>query len=133
MTEAIRFYWQGQDAILPLGEIPEPDRTPLLLRRSVVQRRTPAVAKQLEEGRFVAAAWESGGQIHLILCHPDLAKGSADTFLVNTQMLPRLVLRPAGWDQVPEASRLFLRAFGSEPANVDECVAARANLCVGLQ
>jgi hypothetical protein len=128
MAEAIRFYWQGQDAILPLGEIPEPDRTPLRLRRSVVQRCTPVVAKQLEEGRFVAAAWESGGQIHLVLCHPNLAKGSDDTFLVNTQMLPRLVLRPAGWEQVPAPSRLFLRAFGSEPANVDECAAARREL-----
>ena len=128
MTEAIRFYWRGRDASVPPGEIPEQDRTPLRIRRSVVQRYTPSVVKQLEEGRFVAAAWESGGQIHLILCHPNLAKGSADTFVVNTQMLPQLVLRPTGWDQVPEASQLFLRAFGAEPANVDECVAARANL-----
>lgn len=128
MTEAIRFYWRGRDASIPLGEIPEQDRTPLRIRRSVVQKYTPSVVKQLEEGRFVAAAWEAGGQIHLILCHPNLAKGSADTFVVNTQMLPQLVLRLTGWDQAPEASQLFLRAFGSGAANVDECVAARCEL-----
>jgi hypothetical protein len=128
MTEAIRFYGRGRDASIPLGEIPEQDRTPLRIRRSVVQKYTPSVVKQLEEGRFVAAAWEAGGQIHLILCHPNLAKGSADTFVVNTQMLPQLVLRLTGWDQAPEASQLFLRAFGSEAANVDECVAARCEL-----
>ena len=128
MTEAIRFYWRGRDASIPFGEIPEQDRTPLRIRRSVVQKYTPSVVKQLEEGRFVAAAWEAGGQIHLILCHPNLAKGSADTFVVNTQMLPQLVLRLTGWDQSPEASQLFLRAFGSEAANVDECVAARCEL-----
>ncbi len=129
MTEAIRFYWRGRDASIPLGEIPEQDRTPLRIRRSVVQKYTPSVVKQLEEGRFLVAAWEAGGQIHLILCHPNLAKGSADTFVVNTQMLPQLVLRVTGWDQAPEASQLFLRAFGSEAANVvDECVAARCEL-----
>ena len=128
MTEAIRFYWRGRDASIPLGEIPEQDRTPLRIRRSVVQKYNPSVVKQLEEGRFVAAAWEAGGQIHLILCHPNLAKGSADTFVVNTQMLPQLVLRLTGWDQAPEASQLFLRAFGSGAANVDECVAARCEL-----
>jgi hypothetical protein len=128
MTEAIRFYYRGRDASIPLGEIPEQDRTPLRIRRSLVQKYTPSVVKQLEEGRFVAAAWDVGGQIHLMLCHPELAKGSADTFLVNTQMLPQLVLRLTGWDQVPEASRLLLRAFGSEAANVDECAAARCEL-----
>ncbi len=128
MTEAIRFYWRGRDASIPLGEIPEQDRTPLRIRRSVVQKYTPSVVKQLEEGRFLVAAWEAGGQIHLILCHPNLAKGSADTFVVNTQMLPQLVLRLTGWDQAPEASQLFLRAFGSGAANVDGCVAARCEL-----
>ena len=29
MTEAIRFYWRGRAASIPLGEIPEQDRTPL--------------------------------------------------------------------------------------------------------
>ncbi len=66
MTEAIRFYWRGRDESIPLGEIPEQDRTPLRIRRSVVQKYTPSVVKQLEEGRFVAAAWEAGGQIHLL-------------------------------------------------------------------
>jgi hypothetical protein len=79
MTEAVRFYWRGRDASIPLGEIPEPDRNPLRIRRSVVQKYTPQVVKQLEEGQLVAAAWESGGHILLILCHPDLAKGAADT------------------------------------------------------
>jgi hypothetical protein len=128
MTDAVRFYWRGRDASVPLGEIPEQDRTPLRIRRSVVQRYIPAVVQQLEEGRFVAAAWESGAQIHLILCHPNLATGAADAFVVNTRMLPQLVLKPTSWDQVPEASQLFLRAFGSEPASVDECVAARREL-----
>jgi len=41
MTEAIRFYWRGRDASIPLGEIPEQDRTPLRIRRSVVQKYTP--------------------------------------------------------------------------------------------
>jgi hypothetical protein len=104
MTEAVRFYWQGREASLPLGEIPEQDRTPLRMRRSVVQRYTPAVVEQLEKGRSVAAAWELGTQIHLILCHPNLAKGSADTFVVDAQMPPQLVLRPNSWNQVPEAA-----------------------------
>jgi hypothetical protein len=47
---------------------------------------------------------------------------------VNTQLLPQLVLRLTGWDQAPEASQLFLRAFGSEAANVDECEVARYEL-----
>ena len=128
MTEAIRFYWRGRDASIPLAEIPEQDRAPLRIRRSVVQKYTPSVFQQLEEGRFVAAAWESGGQIHLVLCHPDLAKGSADTMVVNIQMLPGLVLRLTNWDHAQEASQLFLRAFGSQAANVDECVAARREL-----
>jgi hypothetical protein len=58
MTEAIRFYWRGRDASIPLGEIPEQDRTPLRIRRSVLQRYAPSVVKELEEGRSVAAAWE---------------------------------------------------------------------------
>ncbi|HKI20243.1 MAG TPA: hypothetical protein VKA15_20300, partial [Isosphaeraceae bacterium] len=128
MTEAIRFYWRGRDASIPLGEIPEQDRTPLKIRRSLVLKYTPSVVEQLEEGRFVAAAWEAGGQINLILCHPNLARDSADALVVNTQMLPQLVLRLTGWDQAPEASQLFLRAFGSEAANVEESVAARREL-----
>jgi len=94
----------------------------------LVLKYTPSVVEQLEEGRFVAAAWEAGGQINLILCHPNLARDSADALVVNTQMLPQLVLRLTGWDQAPEASQLFLRAFGSEAANVEESVAARREL-----
>jgi hypothetical protein len=128
MTKAIRFYWRGQEASIPLGKILKQDRTPLRIRRSVAQEHTHSVVEQLDEGQFVAAAWEVGGQIHLILCHPNIAKGSADPFVVNTHVLPQLVLRLTGWDQAPEVSRLFLRAFGSEAANIDECVAARREL-----
>jgi hypothetical protein len=128
MTEAVRFYSRGRDGSISLGQIPEQDRTPLRIRRSVMQEHTPSVFEQLEEGRFVAAAWEAGGQVHLILCHPYLAKASADTFVVNTEMLPRLVLRLTGWDQVQAASQLLLRAFGSEADDAGECVAARREL-----
>jgi hypothetical protein len=128
MTEAIRFYWRGRDASIPLEGVPEQDRTPLRIRRSVLQKYAPSVVKQLEEGRFVAAAWEADGQIHLILCDPYLTKGFADNFVVNTQMLPQVVLKVTGWDQAPEASQRLLRAFSSEEASVDECVAARREL-----
>ena len=75
MTEAVRFYWRGRDAAIPLGEIPEQDRSPLRVRRSVVHSYAPAVVKQLEEDRFVAAAWESEGAVWVILCHPNLEGG----------------------------------------------------------
>ena len=132
MTEAVRFYWRERDASTPLGAIPEQDRRPLRVRRSSVQSYTPDVVKQLEEGRSVAAVWETDGQIYLILCHPSLAKGSADPTLVNTTALPRVVLKLSGWDQAPEMTRLFLRAFGSEAANADECAAARRELATWL-
>src|SRR5438105_3637445 len=103
MVEAVRFYWRGREAGIPLAEIPEQDRNPLRVRRSVVQTHTPHVVKQLEEGRFVAAAWQSGGSISLILCHPNLAKGPADTPLVNTMALPRVVVKLGGWDDIPVA------------------------------
>jgi hypothetical protein len=128
MTDAVRFYWRERDVSIPLGAIPEQDRRPLRVRRSSVQSYTPDVVQQLEVGRFVAAVWESDGQIYLILCHPSLAKGSADPTLVNTTALPHLVLRLSGWDEAPEMTRLFLRAFGSEAADVDECAAARRDL-----
>ncbi len=128
MAEAVRFYWRGHEAGIPLAEIPEPDRTPLRIRRSVVQACAPHVIQQLEEGRFVAAAWESGEQIPLILCHPNLAKGPADTLLVNPTALPRVVVRLRTWEDAHEATQLLLTAFGSEAANADECVAARRQL-----
>ena len=74
MAEAVRFYWRGRETGIPLAEIPEPDRYPLKVRRRVVQAYAPDVIRQLEEDRFVAAAWESGGSIFLILCHPNLTK-----------------------------------------------------------
>ena len=128
MTEPVRFYWRGQDASIPPGAIPEQDRRPLRLSRSSVQSCAPDVIKQLEEGRFVAAVWETDGQIYVILCHPYLAKGPADFSLVNTAILPQLMLKLSGWDQAPELTRLLLRAFGSEAANADECAAARREL-----
>lgn len=128
MAEAVRFFWRGREEAVPLAEIPEQDRNPLRVRRSVVQVHAPAVVQQLEEGRFVAAAWESGGQISLSLCHPNLAKSPANTLLLDTMALPRVVLRLGGWDEIPEATRLFLTAFGSEAASVEECVAARRAL-----
>ena len=79
-------------------------------------------------GRFVAAAWESGGSIFLILCHPDLSKVSDDSLLVDTMALPRVVLKLESWDDIPETTKLFLTAFGSEAASVEECVVARRDL-----
>src|SRR5438876_11401681 len=108
MTEGIRFFWRGLEAGIPLAEIPEADRIPLRVRRSVVQAYAPDVVKQLEEGRVVAAAWQSGGLIYLILCHPNLAKGPADTLLVNSTVLPRVVVKLGGWDEIPEVTKLLL-------------------------
>jgi hypothetical protein len=128
MSEAVRFYWPGGEATLPLDALPEGDSSPLRVRRSVVQARAPEVLRQLGEGRFVAAAWEAGGVVSMILCHPNLARGAADAVLVNTPALPMVVLRPGGWGEVPELSRLFLRAFGSEAASIEECAGARRDL-----
>jgi len=132
MAEAVRFYWRGREAGIPLAEIPEPDRNPLRVRRRVVQASAPDVIRQLEEGRFVAAAWESGGSIFLILCHPNLTKGPDDSLLVDNMALPRVVLKLDGWDDIPETTKLFLTAFGSEAASVEECVAARRDLAKWL-
>jgi hypothetical protein len=114
MAETVRFFWSGADAAVPLAASPEQDRNPLRVHRSVVQECAPAVLKQLEAGRYVAAAWESRGQIYLILCHPNLAKGPAENLLVNTTSLPRVVLRVDDWDELSEPTRLLLKAFGSE-------------------
>ncbi|MCI0460406.1 MAG: hypothetical protein L0Z62_25925 [Gemmataceae bacterium] len=128
MAESVQFYWLRGEQSLPLDTIPEGERQPLRVRRGVVQDHAPEVLKQLESGRFVAAAWSSGEQIVMILCHPNVAKGAADTLLVNSPALPRVVLRLSGWDEVPDAAQLLLRAFGSEVVSVDECVAARREL-----
>jgi hypothetical protein len=128
MAEAVRFYWQAGEACLPLSALPEGDRNPLQVRRSVVKSNAPDVIKQLEAGRFVAAAWESDGQIRMILCHPNVAKGPADNLCVDTRALPRLVLTLSGWEEVPAASKLLLTAFGSEAADESDCEAARRTL-----
>lgn len=128
MTEAVRFYWRGREESIPLGEIPEADRKPLRIRRSVVQLYTPTVFQQLADGRFVAAVWEADGRIKLILCHPNLAKGGTDAFVLDTTLLPHVVLRVPRWDEVPGATALFLRAFGSEASSVEDCAAARRDL-----
>jgi hypothetical protein len=94
----------------------------------VVQAHAPTVIEQLEKGCFVAAAWESDGLIYLIGCHPNLAKGPLETFLVDTRALPRVVLKPRSWEEVPATARLFLVAFGSEARTVEECAEARRHL-----
>jgi hypothetical protein len=132
MDQIIRFYWHGCLADLPLEAIPDADRNPLRVRRSVLQQHFPEVVQQLKDGRFVAAAWKSTGHISVIVCHPNLAKGDFDTIVVNTPSLPEVVMKVEQWEQVPEAARLFLVAFGGEAANIDECVAARRSLATWL-
>src|SRR5262245_44468831 len=101
MTKAVRFYWGTGETTLPLDAIPEADRNPLRVRRSVVEAHAPAVIGQMEAGRFVAAVWSSGGELWMILCHPNLAKGGADTVLVNPNSLPRLVVKLGTWEEAP--------------------------------
>jgi hypothetical protein len=133
MTEAVRFFWLRGEASLPLDRIPEGDRSPLRVRRSVVQAHAPDVLRQLEAGRFIATAWPSGEQIAMILCHPNHAKALADAFLVNTPALPRVVLHLRDWAEAPEVARLLLAAFGSEVADAEECLAARRQLVEWLE
>ena len=132
MAEVVRFYWLRGEAFLPLDVIPEGERSPLRVRRSVVQAHAPEVLKQLEAGRVVAAAWPSGAQIAMILCHPNLAK-PVETLVLNTAVLPRVVLRLPAWDEAPDVARLFLAAFGSEVADAEECLAARRQLAEWLE
>jgi hypothetical protein len=132
MADAVRFYWLRGEVSLPLDAIPEGDRNPLRVRRSVVQAHVPEVLKQLEAGRFVAAAWPSGAEITMILCHPNLAK-PVETLVLNTAILPRVVLQLRAWDQAPEVARLFLAAFGSEVVDAEECQAARGHLVEWLE
>jgi hypothetical protein len=115
-----------------LDVIPDTDRTPLRVRRRVVEKHAPAVIEQLEVGRFVAAAWVSGDGLSLILCHPNLAKMGPDALLVNPSSLPRLVVKLATWEEAPTAVGLFLRAFGSEAATPRECADARRDLAAWL-
>jgi hypothetical protein len=128
MAGAVRFYWRKREAGIPLAEIPVADRNALRVRRRVVQASASEVITQLEAGQFVAAAWESGGSIFLILCHPNLAKGPDHCVLVDEMALPRVALKLGGGDDISETSRLLLAAFGSEAASVQECVAARRDI-----
>ncbi len=132
MAEAVHFYWAGRETEIPLTAVPEKDRDPLVIRRSVVQACAPAVLKQLEEGGFIGASWDSSGQISLILCHPNLARGAVDGPLLNTAVLPRVAITAGNWDEVPEVAGLLLTAFGAEAATVEECAAARRDLAEWL-
>lgn len=128
MLEVVRFYWHRGELSLPLNVILKEDQHPLRLRHSVVQAHAPEVARQLEDGRFVVAAWKSDGIISMILCHPNVAKGNFDTLLINTPALPKVVLKLNSWQDGPNVSRLLLRAFGSESQSIEECSEARKEL-----
>lgn len=67
MVEAVRFYWLRGDATLPVSAIPEEERVPIRVRRSIAQRHVPEVVKLLEANRFVAAAWPAGACTTMIL------------------------------------------------------------------
>ena len=124
MAEAVRFYWLRGDATLPLSAIPEGERTPIRIRRSVAQQHVPEVVKQLVANRFVAATWPSAAFATMILCHPNLAKGAGDGFILDTGSLPWVRLRLQEEDHV-QMARLLLAAFGSEAISTGECLAAR--------
>src|SRR5262245_37812141 len=128
MRESVRFFWRGGEAALPVDAIPEADRHPLQVRLGVVREHIPAVVQQLEQGRYVAAGWQSSREVFLILCHPSLSRGSADALALNTREMPRVILRTRGWDEVPKAAQLLLTAFGGEVTDEKECVTARLAL-----
>lgn len=128
MSEVVKFFWLRREADLALRAVPAVDRDPLRVRRSVAQEHVPAVIEQLEQDRFVAAAWPRGKQISMVLCHPNLAKGSDDGFILDTTSLPWVVLRVRDWKQASQAARLLLSAFGLEATNANECRAAREHL-----
>jgi hypothetical protein len=125
MEEVVRFFWRGGETALPFDAIPEADRKPLQVRLGVLQDHVPAVVDLLEQGRYVAAGWPSAGQVSLILCHPNLARGPAGTVCLNTRELPQVVVKLNSWDEAPQAARLLLGAFGAEAASDKECVTAR--------
>jgi hypothetical protein len=128
MPEIVRFYWAGGEDALPLDTIPAEDRNPLQVRRSVVQAHAPAVIEQLESGKYVAAVWQTGDSLSLILCHPNLVKGGADTIFINPAMLPRLNIKLGTWNDAPKVVSLFLKAFGGEATTQQECIDARREL-----
>ena len=97
-----------------------------------MQGHAPAVLRQLAEGRFVTAGWESEGASSMILCHPNLGKEQGDPLLVDTAALPELVVKLERWGEAPEVSRLLLRAFGSEAGTIEECAGARRALAAWL-
>jgi hypothetical protein len=132
MAEAVRFYWLRREATLPLSAIPEEDCCPPRVCRTVALRHVPDVVKQMEAGRFVAAAWPAAEHISMILCHPNLARGG-DGFILDARSLPWLVLRLRDWKEAPEAARLFLSAFGWEAASAEECHDARRQLAGWLE
>jgi hypothetical protein len=131
MTDAVRFYWQRGEAELPLAAIAEEDRSPLRVRRSLVQAFAPTATAQLAAGRFIAVVWPIDGKLRMLVCHPNAAKGS-DSLLVNPSALPQLTIKLSGWEEAPAVASLFLRAFGSEAATPDECATARQDLAAWL-
>jgi hypothetical protein len=133
MTEAVRFFWLRGDAALPLSAIPEEERAPIRVRRSVATRHVPEVVKQLEANRFVAAEWPAGDCATIILCHPNVAKGPGDGFILDTRSLPWVNLRLREEVDAQQTARLFLAAFGSEAVTAEECLAARHRLVEWLQ
>ena len=98
------------------------------VRLRALQDHVPNVVQQLKQGRHVAAAWPSADQFLLIGCHPNTARGSADTVCLDTRNLPQIVLRLRSWDEGGEAAQLLLAAFGGEAADEKECLAARLAL-----
>jgi hypothetical protein len=133
MSEAVRFFWLRGDAALPLSAIPEEERAPIRVRRSVAQRHVPEVVKQLEANRFVAAAWPAGACATMILCHPNVVKGPGDGLILDTRSLPWVNLRLPERSDAQQTARLFLAAFGSEAVTAEECLAARHRLVGWLE
>src|SRR5262245_40401863 len=111
MTGAVRFFWLRGDGNLPLTAIPEEERAPIRVRRSVAQRHVPEVVKQLEANRFVAAAWPAGACATMILCHPNVAKGPGDGLILDTRSFPWVSLRLREGVDAQEIARRFLAAF----------------------
>jgi hypothetical protein len=129
MEDVVRFYWHhGGEDILPYDAIAEADRRPLQVRLRVLRDRAPALVGQLEQGRFVAAAWPSHEQVVMIGCHPNLARRSDDAVCLDTRNLPQVVLKLRGWEEGREAARLLLAAFGGEASDERECYTARLAL-----
>jgi hypothetical protein len=128
MDENIRFFWREGEAILPFNVIPKGERQPLRVRLGILQDQVPEVVQHLKQGRHVAAAWPSGKQILLIGCHPNIARGSADSVCLDTISLPQVVLKLGSWDEASEAAQLLLAAFGGEALDEQEMLNKRLAL-----